>query len=121
MTELKPPAQIAWLSDVIGAEAALRLMELRGGTRVYVPRYFDPNAELAQALGDEAWKAIVQRWGNGTLKVPTCRWWRAQIYAGREMTYPEIALKLGCSETTVWRYLHPERMTASQLAFTFAE
>ena len=41
MTQPPPPAELAWLTDVIGAEAALVLIEKHGGTRLYIPK--EPN------------------------------------------------------------------------------
>jgi hypothetical protein len=117
MSELRPPAEVAYLVEVLGLDATLDLMEKRGGTRLYVPRHFDPSMDLAQEFGAVAARALVARWGDGVnaLKVPLCKWWRARIYGERGMSYPAIALALGCSETSVWRYLQPDRADRAQL------
>jgi len=117
MTELRPPAEVAYLVEALGLDATLDLMEKRGGTRLYVPRHFKPGMPLAREFGDKAARTLVAKWGDGltTLKVPLCKWWRARIYDSRGLSYPQIALRLGCSETSVWRYLQPDRTNRAQL------
>lgn len=117
MTELRPPAEVAYLVEALGLDATLQLMEKRGGTRLYVPRHFDPKMKLAEEFGASAARDLVARWGDGVgyLKVPLCKWWRARIYDSRKLSYAAIALQLGCSETSVWRYLQPNRANLAQL------
>lgn len=110
-----PPAELAWLVEEIGVEKSLALIELRAGTRLYVARYFDPKMDLAAQLGAEAARALVRRWGGGEIKVPSCKRWRAAVYDAYGLSYPAIALKLGCDAYTVYRYLNPSKVPASQL------
>lgn len=121
MSTLRPPAEIAWLTDLIGVEATILLMELRGGTNTYVPQYFSADMELAQKLGAAAAKELVARFGGGRIRIPACKWWRARVYEARGMTYPAIALKLGASDISVWRWLHPEKAPVSQLSLALPE
>ncbi|MFN7306935.1 MAG: hypothetical protein ACK5TQ_10190 [Acetobacteraceae bacterium] len=47
---LPAPAEIHWLTNIIGADAALRLIEAHGGTRVYVPKDINQNSAARQAM-----------------------------------------------------------------------
>lgn len=121
MTMPRPPAEIAWLTDVVGVDAAIALMELFGGTHAYIPKFFDPEMELVQKLGAAAAKALVQRWGGGRIRIPTCKWWRARVYEARGMTYVAIALKLAVSDISVWRWLNPDKAPVSQLSLPLGD
>jgi hypothetical protein len=112
MNEPRPPAELRYLTEILGVEATLALIERRGGTRLWVPRTYRAKSEFTAEFGEAAARQLVRRFGGErTLKVPLCKWWRARVYDARGLTYPQIARKLGCSETTVWRYLAPTRVT----------
>ncbi len=115
MTNPPPPAELEFLSDLIGAEATLRLIELHGGTRVHVPKSPNQGSKLSRDIGLTAAKALAARWGGDTLKVPLARYWRARIYRMNGRTYREIARLLGVNEGTVHTYLRAARMTVQQL------
>ena len=88
-------------------EVLLRLIEWRGGRRLYVPR--EPaalaNRGLSAALGPGAAEVLAARFGGEYILVPLAKRWRARLYRGRGLSYGEIAVRLGCSESAVWRHL----------------
>ena len=111
MTLPRHPAEIDYLVEPLGLDDALRLIEAYGGSRLYVPKMFDPDCKLAQEFGDQMARSMVARWGGDMLKVPSVRWWRILLYRREGMSYAQIARKLGCSETTVWQTLNSAQET----------
>jgi hypothetical protein len=106
MTELRPPAELAYLTDIIGLDATLRLIETAGGTRIYLARDLNQGSKLAIDIGWDAARLLTDAFKGEPLKVPLCRWWRARYYRQvLGLTYAACALRLGCTETTVWRLL----------------
>lgn len=106
MTEiLRPPAELRYLVEILGAEGTLALIERRGGTRLRIPKTFRAQSAFAAEFGAKAARELVRRRGGDDLKVPLSKAWRARVYDAQDMSYPAIARKLGCSETSVWRYL----------------
>lgn len=123
MTTLPPPTdEIARLVELIGPEAALRLVEARGGARVYV---CDPAAggAIVDIIGVDATTALHARYGADTIKVPIARPWRVLCYLAMGLSQEQAALKAGCSRNSVQRALdkfgHPDgragRPATSQL------
>ena len=101
-----PPAELAWLVDVIGAAAALRLIEARGGTRLYVPRAVTQASALAREIGlAEARLMTTAPFAGDTITVPVARHWRVRQYRAAGLSQAAIARRLGCHEDTVWRLL----------------
>ncbi|WP_111745581.1 Mor transcription activator family protein [Salinisphaera orenii] len=66
------PDSVHALIEVIGIQAALRLIEAFGGTDVYVPRR--PTPELESLLGLGPAQALVDHYyaGSDKLKLPRC-------------------------------------------------
>lgn len=115
MTQLPPPTEdIARLVRLIGPEAVLRLVEARGGTRVYVG---DPveGAVLSEIIGLDAAATLRSRYGANPIKVPIARPWRVLCYLAQGLSRDKTALKAGCSLNTVDRtvknYGHPNGRT----------
>ena len=104
--------------NLIGQEMTLRLIELHGGTQLFIPKLqrADAGHRLARELSPEAERVLVEAFANSNLKVPLCKAWRAQLYREGGMTIREIARRLGCTERGVARYLAPEPITR-QLSF----
>lgn len=115
----KVPAELAWLGDVLGAEATLALIEKRGGTRVYVPFQATKTSQLTQEIGLRAARALVGAYGGSTVTVPVARSWRVRHYHAAGLSYAAIARKLGCHEDTVWRLLNRAGETQRQLPLPF--
>jgi hypothetical protein len=120
VTDIPPPAELSEFVQALGADDTLRLIEARGGTRVWVPKTFDPDLETVAALIAEfdapMVRAMVRRWGNGYLKVPAVKWWRARIYRAQRMEYSAIARRLGCDESSVFKWLASGGLTNKQLS-----
>lgn len=101
MTGLPPPTEdVAPLVALIGDDAALRLLEARGGTRVYVSDPEEGRA-LADIVGLDAAAAMRRKYGATRVKLPVGRQWRVLCYKAMGLSRPKIALRAGCSETTV--------------------
>lgn len=109
-----PPAEISWLASAVGAEAALRLIEEHGGTRVYVPKDVNQLSAARLALPLPAARALAERYGGEHILVPIARAWRVRIYRAAGLTYPAIARKLGITERAVGRILTDAGMTQTQ-------
>jgi hypothetical protein len=116
-----PPPQAALLVRLIGPDLALRLMELHGGSRVFVPRAAGRDQKLAQELSPAAEAALVEEYGGGNIEVPLCKAWRARIYRRRGQTVRQIALTLGCSERSVRSWLADADVAAAQLSLAIGQ
>lgn len=111
-----PPAELAHLSDVIGADATLRLIEAYGGTRLYIPKEPAEDTLLAQVVGLRAAWAMARPFGGDYLRVPLARAWRVMVYRGRGDSYAAIARRLGMTESTVGKILQAAGATQKQLS-----
>jgi hypothetical protein len=116
MTETLPPPteEVRRIVQIVGAEAALTLVEAYGGTRLFVPK--TPTENHIALLGDGSAKALSQAWGGEYIKVPLGRAWRVLVYNARGLSYAETARKAGCSEDGVWRILSRHERTTKQLS-----
>lgn len=108
------PAEIHWLSDVVGADAALGMIEAHGGTRVYVPKDINQNSAARLALPLPAARRMAEAYGGEHILVPIARAWRVRLYRAAGMTYPAIARRLGITERAVGRILTDAGLTTSQ-------
>jgi hypothetical protein len=114
MIEVAPPDELQWLTEALGAEDALRLIELHGGTLLWVPNNQDGSQpavrdRLEQQLGKETTRNLIRYFGGGRIRVPLCKAWRARLYDARGMQQEDIARRLVCDRKTVWRYLNPDK------------
>lgn len=110
-----PPPELAGLVRLVGAEAALTLVELHGGTRLPIPREANQGTRLAREIGLEAARALSAEHGGLMIKVPQVRRWRALVYRQRDgLTYAAIARRLSTTEGRVWEWLNAARMTTPQ-------
>jgi hypothetical protein len=114
VTAPPPPAELAWLTTAIGAEATLRLIEEHGGTRVYIPK--DVNQGSAARLGIplNAARALAECFGGEHILVPIARAWRVRVYRAAGLAYPAIARRLGITERAVGRILTDAGLTQRQ-------
>lgn len=111
-----PTPEVKKLSKFIGAEAALSLIEQRGGNRIYIPTIQRVHrSELEKVVGLTAAQALAVPYGPGWHFIPLAREWRIPIYRMRGMTYAEIARAVGCTESQVGRILRAQEMTGKQL------
>lgn len=93
-------------------EAALRLIEARGGTTLYVPRNANRSA-LVEELGDRVVAALIAEYAGTYVRVPLAKAWRAQILHARGASHAEIARALGMSESGVYRTLRLAGITGN--------
>lgn len=103
------------LASLIGAAAALRLIEAHGGTRLYVPRQIEESPRLVEMLGIDGARRLSAEYGGDYLKVPLARMWRAARYRAEGLSYAQIARRLGCTESTVWRHLAAADLTQLEM------
>ena len=103
MTQLPPPTDdVAVLVDLLGPETALRLIEARGGARVYVGGLTE-GAVLAEIVGLDGAAALRSRYGATQIKIPIARPWRVLCYLAQGLSRDKAALRAGCSLNTVDR------------------
>ncbi len=108
-----PPGILAPLVAAIGEDGVLRLIEERGGTVVYIRKKLQPTRGLGRELKLDrgACDRLSKLAGDGRLKVPLCRAWRAKLYKWHGFSYTQIALKLRVTKSAVWRILKDADMT----------
>ena len=111
---LPAPAEIHWLTRIVGAAAALRMIEAHAGTRVYVPKDINQNSAARLALPLHEARRLGEAFGGEHILVPIARAWRVRIYRQAGMTYPVIARKLGITDRAVGRILTEAGLTISQ-------
>lgn len=119
-----PPESISLLVEVLGQDDTLRLIEAKGGTKLWVPSGVNigPDRlrdELEAEFGAPMVKALIQVYGKGYINVPLCRDWRIALYHQRGLAQPAIALKVGCHVETVRRHLNLGQREDRQGAWTF--
>jgi hypothetical protein len=114
VTPPPPPAELAWLSDAIGADATLKLIELHGGRRLYIPKAPNQGSQIAREIGLPAAQALAVLRGGEELKVPLARAWRVRLYRSRRWTWSVIAGKLGMTESQVGKLLRAAGATNPQ-------
>lgn len=113
---LRPPAEVAPIVAVIGADATLRLVEQLGGVRVKLSNKAGPTSMLVLAIGSDAQQKLAREFGAGSsLNVPLCKPWRVKVLRLRDgLSYSDIARELGMVESTVYRYLNAAGLTDVQ-------
>jgi len=114
------PGVLQDIAEIAGEHAAMRYAEMRGGVTVYLPARYDPHhpecKALADACGDAAARKIVARIGGGAVTIPSARRQRIALAVRtmQHMSVRELALMLGVSERTIYRYRR--RMHAAEKA-----
>jgi DNA-binding NarL/FixJ family response regulator len=111
--DIEPPQTIAWLVELVGVAAALRLVEVHGGARVFVPAKVTAQSELAKSTGiaPAVLRKLCAARGGETIKLPICREWRVRRYRAAGESYSAIARRLVITQFTVWHILHRTDMT----------
>lgn len=109
---IRPPAEIAHLTELLGVDATLLLIEEHGGTRLHIPQNPNQGSSISRLVGLPGAKALAARYGRTPLHIPLARHWRARVYREQGATYRDIARRLGISESTVHGYLQASGMTA---------
>lgn len=99
------PATEAALLLLLGPADLIRLVEYRGGVRLYVPREMG-TTELPSKIGDAAAGKLIGRWGGFYIRVPLARELRARHYRAAGMSNAQIAVRLGMAESSVDKLFH---------------
>ncbi len=100
-----PPPEMKAFVELLGSrDAALKLIEARGGRLLYIPHRAE-RSDLVEIIGADALARLATRAGGDRLKVPLGREWRVQILRARGQSHGEIASTLGMTESGVYRSL----------------
>jgi hypothetical protein len=101
----EPPPEVAELVGCIGVENTMRLLALRGGTRLHVPKTENVRTSFLTAHLDEvSLMRLAGSFGGTLMRLPLCREWRARVLmAEGGRSHPEIALMVGATESFVQR------------------
>jgi hypothetical protein len=91
--------------QLVGQDAAFRLVEAFGGSRLYVPETPRPGNKIAAIIGDEATAALARVLGGECIKLPVARDWRVITHRNEGLSYANIARKLSIDESSVHRIL----------------
>lgn len=98
------PANIEFLAQAVGDDAALIFIEQLAGQRIFVPRV--PAGSRLEALyGIEIATALSSRYPQEMWNVPVCRDWRIRKHLELGMTLNQIAARVGVSLDAVGRSL----------------
>lgn len=106
------PGSLGEVVDAIGIDAALRLVEQLGGTRLYVPERMTPNHPVVALLGHKHAYTLASQFGGDQIILPRCV---AAMRALRDTAIREqrsggastktLALKHGLTERQIYAIL----------------
>ena len=99
------------LVSLIGKDAAAKLIDIFGGTRLYVPHSPHDDDLLTGSLGAEAALKLASIYGGDRIEVPNPTPRRARILELRETgcSVDAIARTLGCTRRRVFQVLAEAR------------
>lgn len=125
------PESVVSISELIGYSKALRLVSVFGGFHFAIPLGEKPSRYhqmLIDAIGDEATKKLISRFGGERLYIPKChaaftqmrnRQFREEVLAAKRgrgvRPIQEIARKYGFSERWAQHVLKEENERAEQM------
>jgi hypothetical protein len=103
------------LAGSIGMDATSRLVDIFGGTRLYIPHSPDEDDLLTAAIGQEAACKLARIYGGDRIEVPNPTPRRTRIIELRETgcSVDAIARKLGCTRRRVFQVLAEARAKQS--------
>lgn len=120
------PPRLAHLVSIIGLAATLRLIEARGGTRLYVPKRPDEDRLLVKLIGRPAAARLVRAYPGESLEldrgVRALRAVRDRALADdfETLSASKLALKYQLTERGVWKILNRARIVNTrQAAFRY--
>lgn len=106
------PASLREVVDIIGMQAALKLVEHFGGVALYVPAEITPDHRITQAIGERAATLLWEHYRGDTIDIPRCHAAlrearNAELRARREAgaTVSELAIDYGLTMRAVWYIL----------------
>jgi|SRR5271154_540041 len=99
------------LINLIGPDAAAKLIDLFGGTRLYIPQSPQEDDLLCASIGIEAAAKLARTYGGDRLEMPNPTPRRARILALRQTgcSVDAIARQLGCTRRRVFQVLAEAR------------
>lgn len=109
------PGVLQEIASLVGLAATLALVRAYGGTRMYVPKRFDPDHPITKIVGHEAAVKLVEAYGGlehfdlpkGEIAVKAAR--DKQIRAERSgTTHARLAVKYGLTERQIRNICGPE-------------
>jgi len=102
---------LGFIVELIGEEAAAKLIASFGGTRLYVPHSPCPDDALARVVGTEAALKLARMFGGERVELPKPPPRRSQILALRAAgrSVEEIARALSCTRRRVLQVLAQAR------------
>jgi hypothetical protein len=111
MAEYERPSMLDELVGLIGKDAAAKLIDIFGGTRLYIPHSPQDDDLLSGSLGPEAALKLARIYGGDRIEVPNPTPRRARILELRETgcSIDAIARNLGCTRRRVFQVLAEAR------------
>jgi Mor family transcriptional regulator len=119
------PDSLKELAEVIGVDACLVLVEMFGGSRLYVPKSVGEEHRL-WCLGNEVLKNLIAIFGGNFLQIPRAarlkKWERNQkiAEAHQNRSIAKIAKEFDLTERQVWAILRKMRNDAAEVYCEFA-
>lgn len=117
------PASLAEIARIIGPQGALRLVELYGGRRLYIPERIDATHALARELGLEAAEALGATYAGERIEIPLARQWCAAIRAkavaearAAGHSQAQVAEQFGICERTVRSFVARAKEESAQVS-----
>lgn len=98
---IKVPAHVRHFVDVLGVDGAVDFLLSFGGGIAYFSLDPDPRTVVAAEIGVEATAAIAQRFGPGSMRVPTAKPFIAAVLRAKGEGTSAIARRLHVSDTAV--------------------
>jgi len=101
------PKRVAELADVVGLEAALKLVELRGGRRLYVPKHATAQHWLVPYIGLTAVEQLAAHYQGADIEIDRCQDLKRAIIVAefeRGVSTSILAEHYGCTERNI-RYM----------------
>lgn len=103
------PSQVHSMLEVVSVATAMKIIEVYGGVRLYVPLDYPPNHEMTTLIGPEQAAALSKSYGAmDHFDIPLCRDvvrllrnTRILRLFGQGASYRELALKFGVSERMI--------------------
>ncbi len=110
------PALLEEFAELIGAAAAMALIEAYPGARLYVPRKPGEHSRIAQVIGMAATLRLAAMYGGETLQLPRPPDLAARIIALRQqgLTAGMIAQQLHCTRRRVFQVLADARESGAR-------
>ena len=101
------PEHVAQYVEIIGADAAVTLFLMLGGSQVYLSRKSGDNSLIAQTIGAAAADQLAAGLGYGYIKIPLARQWIAETLRDKGRSHNEIARVVRADVATVRKWLGP--------------